>query len=258
MQASPFPDGLVRFDVVIAGCGPTGAMLAAELRLHDVRVLVVDPETEPGSMARIVGLHIRSIEIMAMRGLLERVREHARQRPIGGIFAGIPKPAPDGLDSTYAYMLGIPQPVLARLLEDRAGELGARIRRGPAVVGFAQDDDGVTVELSDGERVRARHLVGCDGARSTVRKRLGLAFPGEPARVHTLMGELEATAAGRRRSRTSGAPCAPSPAPTSASTPRARCRASATPRGWPSATAWGASCSAATPRTSTRRPVARA
>ena len=55
------------FDVIIVGCGPTGAMLAAELRLHDVRVLVLEKETEPVSFVRIVGLHIRSIELMAMR-----------------------------------------------------------------------------------------------------------------------------------------------------------------------------------------------
>src|SRR5882724_7938202 len=87
------------FDVIIAGCGPTGAMLAAELRLHDVRVLVLEKETEPVSFVRIVGLHIRSLELMAMRGLLERMLEHGRQRPAGGFFAAINKPAPEGLDS---------------------------------------------------------------------------------------------------------------------------------------------------------------
>ena len=82
----------VMFDVIIAGCGPTGAMLAAELRLHDVRVLVLEKETEPVSFVCIVGLHIRSLELMAMRGLLERILEHARQRPAGGFFAAITKP----------------------------------------------------------------------------------------------------------------------------------------------------------------------
>lgn len=179
------------FDVIIAGCGPTGAMLAAELRLHDVRVLVVEKETEPVSFVRIVGLHIRSLELMAMRGLLDRLLEHGRQRPVGGIFAGISKPAPEGLDSAYGYLLGIPQPVVDRLLEERAVELGAQVRRGCSVAGFEQDDAGVTVELSDGEQLRSRYLVGCDGARSTVRKLLGVGFPGEPSRNDTLMGEME-------------------------------------------------------------------
>lgn len=179
------------FDVIIAGCGPTGATLAAELRLHDVRVLVLEQETEPVSFVRIVGLHIRSLELLAMRGLLDRILEHGRKRPAAGFFAAIGKPVPTGLDSAHAYLLGIPQPVLVRLLEEHANHLGAQVRRGCAVTGFEQDDEGVTVELADGERLRSRYLVGCDGGRSTVRKRLGVGFPGEPARTETLMGEME-------------------------------------------------------------------
>jgi 2-polyprenyl-6-methoxyphenol hydroxylase-like FAD-dependent oxidoreductase len=183
------------FDVIIAGCGPAGATLAAELRLHDVRVLVVDKEPEPvSSFVRVVSLHIRSLELMAMRGLLDRLLERGRQRPVGGVFAAIGKPAPENLDSAYAYLLGIPQPVVDRLLEEHAAGLGAEVRRGCAVTGFEQDDEGVTVELADGERLRARYLVGCDGARSTVRKLLGVGFPGEPSRNDTLMGEMAASA----------------------------------------------------------------
>jgi rifampicin monooxygenase len=179
------------FDVIIAGCGPTGAMLAAELRLHDVRVLVLEKEPEPvSSFVRIVSLHVRSLELMAMRGLLDRFLERGRRRPVGGIFAAIAKPAPEGLDSAYNYLLGIPQPVIVHLLTEHAVELGARVRRGCAVAGLEQDDEGVTVELADGEKLRSRYLVGCDGARSSVRKLLGVDFPGEPARNYTLMGEM--------------------------------------------------------------------
>ncbi|WP_433274171.1 rifampin monooxygenase [Actinosynnema sp. CS-041913] len=191
---SPAPDAdhaAPAFDVIIAGCGPTGAMLAAELRLHDVRVLVLEKDTEPVSFVRIVGLHIRSIELMAMRGLLDRILERGRRRPAAGFFAAIAKPAPEGLDSAHAYLLGIPQPVIVDLLEQHAIRLGAQVRRGRAVAGVEQDDDGVTVELSDGERLRTRYLVGCDGGRSTVRKLLGVGFPGEPSRTETLMGEME-------------------------------------------------------------------
>ena len=193
MNSAQFTAGRapLMFDVIIAGCGPTGATLAAELRLHDVRVLVLEKDAEPVSFVRIVGLHIRSIELMAMRGLLERILEHGRQRPAAGFFAAISKPAPDGLDSAHAYLLGIPQPVIVNLLEEHALELGAQVRRGCAVADFEQDDDGVTVELDGGERLRSRYLVGCDGGRSTVRKLLGVGFPGEPSRTETLMGEME-------------------------------------------------------------------
>jgi 2-polyprenyl-6-methoxyphenol hydroxylase-like FAD-dependent oxidoreductase len=166
-------------------------MLAAELRLHDVQVLVLEQEAEPPSYARIVSLHIRSLELLAMRGLLDRILRHGRQRPAAGFFAAITKPAPEGLDSQYGYLLGIPQPVIVQLLEEHAIELGAEVRRGSAVVGFEQDDEGVTIELADGQRLRARYLVGCDGAHSTVRKRLGVGFPGEAARTETLMGEMQ-------------------------------------------------------------------
>ncbi|MFC8433962.1 rifampin monooxygenase [Streptomyces sp. NPDC057253] len=190
METSQFTAGLTSYDVIIAGCGPTGAFLAAELRLHDVRVLVLEKETEPTSFVRIVGLHMRSLELMAMRGLLDRLLPHGRRRPARGFFAAIDKPVPQGLDSAHAYLLGIPQPVVVRLLEEHAAGLGALVRHGCAVAGLEQDDEGVTVELADGERVRARYVVGCDGGRSTVRKLLGVGFPGEPSRTGTLMGEM--------------------------------------------------------------------
>lgn len=179
------------FDVIIAGCGPTGALLAAELRLHDVRVLVVERETDPPPYVRIVGLHIRSLELLAMRGLLDRVLEHGRRRPAGGFFAAIAKPAPADLDTAHPYLVGIAQPVVVRLFEQHAIDLGAQVRRGCVVADVEQDDAGVTVRLADGEQLRCRYLVGCDGARSTVRKVLGVGFPGEPSRNETLLGELE-------------------------------------------------------------------
>ncbi|MCO8276987.1 FAD-dependent monooxygenase [Actinoplanes sp. TRM 88003] len=180
------------FDVVIAGGGPTGMMLAAELRLHGVRVLVVEKDVEPPLFVRSLGLHVRSIEIMDQRGLLEQFLAHGRQHPVGGFFAGIDKPAPH-LDSEHAYVLGIPQTVTDRLLAEHAAAAGAEIRRGCEVLSFTQDDYGVTVVTSAGEE-RASFLVGCDGGRSTVRKLAGVGFPGEPARVETLLGEMEATA----------------------------------------------------------------
>ncbi|MGW3771994.1 rifampin monooxygenase [Actinomadura verrucosospora] len=181
-------------DVIVVGGGPTGMMLAGELRLHGVGVLVLEKDEEPAPFVRSLGLHARSIEVMDQRGLLERFLAHGKTYPVGGFFAAIRKPAPEGLDTAHPYVLGIPQPVTDRLLAERAAELGAEIRRGSEVVGVSQDEDGATAELADGTRLRARYLVGCDGGRSTVRRLLGVAFPGEPTRVDTLLGEMQATA----------------------------------------------------------------
>lgn len=192
-------------DVIVVGGGPTGLMLAAELRLHGVRVVVLEKEAAPTGQARALGLHVRSVEVLDQRGLLERFLALGQQYAVGGFFAGLDKPWPDRLDTAHSYVLGIPQNITERLLTGHAVELGTEIRRGRELVGLSQDEDGVTAELAessasetsirtDGMHLRSRYLVGCDGGRSTVRRLLGVAFPGEPSRVDRLLGEVEVAA----------------------------------------------------------------
>ncbi|PZR51783.1 FAD-dependent oxidoreductase [Xylanimonas oleitrophica] len=178
------------YDVIVVGAGPTGVWLATELALHGVDAVVLERDAEPTRVVRALGLHARSIEVLALRGIADRFLDAGQTYPVGGHFAGIQKPAPE-LDTTYPYVLGLRQTEVERLLLEHAAERGVEIRRGQPVVGLDQDDEAVTVELAGGERLRARYVVACDGGRSTVRKLLGLGFPGEPASNEWLLAEFD-------------------------------------------------------------------
>jgi 2-polyprenyl-6-methoxyphenol hydroxylase-like FAD-dependent oxidoreductase len=169
-------------DVVIAGAGPNGLMLACELSLAGVRPAVLERLPEPSTEPRANGLVGQVVRMLDRRGLYERVT--------GG--AEPPKPAPaymfaamrldlTVLEDNPLYVLPVPQARLTQVLAERAAELGVEVRRGHELTDLAQDDEAVTATVAgpDGTyRLRTRYLVGADGGHSVTRKRSGIAFPG--------------------------------------------------------------------------------
>jgi 3-(3-hydroxy-phenyl)propionate hydroxylase len=180
-------------DVVIAGAGPTGLMLACELRLAGVDVIVVERLAGRTGESRAGGLHSRTLEVPDQRGVLDRFLAVGELQPVGH-FSGL-RLEFDAYESRHPYPLGIQQSEIERLLEEWAAELGVQVRRSSPVSGVHQDEAGVTVELDTGEAapatLRARYLVGCDGGRSTVRKLAGIGFPGTPATMTAMVGDVE-------------------------------------------------------------------
>jgi 3-(3-hydroxy-phenyl)propionate hydroxylase len=178
--------------VVIAGAGPTGLMLAAELALANVDVAIVERRNSQELVgARSRGLHARTIEVLDQRGVAERFLAEGQVAQVAG-FSFIPLDISD-FPSRHPYGLALLQHHFERILAEWVGELSVPIYRARAVTGFSQDDTGVDVELSDGGVLRAQYLVGCDGGRSTIRKRAGIDFPGWDASTSYLIAEVEMT-----------------------------------------------------------------
>src|SRR5919198_1070905 len=178
--------------VVIAGGGPTGLMLAGELALAGVDVAIVERRASqdlPGSRAG--GLHSRTIEVLDQRGIADRFLAEGQVAQVAG-FASVRLDISD-FPTRHNYGLGLWQKHIERILAGWVGELAVPIYRGRAVTGFAQDDTGVDVQLSDGHSLRAEYLVGCDGGRSVVRKAAGIEFPGWDPTTSALIAEVEMT-----------------------------------------------------------------
>ncbi len=178
--------------VVIAGGGPTGLMLAAELALAGVDVAIVERrESQALAGARAGGLHARTIEVLDQRGIAERFLSQGQAMQVAG-FSFIPLDISD-FPVRHNYGLALRQNHIERILAEWVSELPVKLYRGRAVTGFAQDDTGVDVELSGGATLRAKYLVGCDGGRSLIRKKAGIDFPGWDASTSYLIAEVEMT-----------------------------------------------------------------
>jgi len=178
-------------DVVIAGGGPTGLMLGAELALAGVDAVIVERRaTQALDGSRAGGLHARTIEVLDQRGVAERFLAEGQVHPAAVGFALTPLDISD-LPSRHNYVLALWQSDFERILGGWVDELGVPVRRSCEVTGFAQDDVGVDVGLSGGTTLRARYLVGCDGGRSVVRKLAGIDFPGLDPSTSWMIAEVE-------------------------------------------------------------------
>jgi 3-(3-hydroxy-phenyl)propionate hydroxylase len=178
--------------VVIAGGGPTGMMLAAELALAKVDVAIVERRPDHVLVgSRAGGIHSRTIEVLDQRGVADRFLAEG-QTAQAAMFGTTMLDMSD-FPTRHPYALGIWQNQIERIMADWIAELPVRIYYGSEVTGFAQDDTGVDVERSDGESLRAQYLVGCDGGRSLIRKAAGIEFPGWDPTKSTLIAEVELT-----------------------------------------------------------------
>lgn len=176
--------------VVIAGAGPTGLMLAAELALAGIDVAIVERRPDQDLVgSRAAGLHARTIEVLDQRGIADRFLSQGRPAKAAG-FAWNPLDVSD-LPSRHNYVLALWQNQIERLLADWVAELAVPIYRSREVTGFTQDDTRVSVELSDGGSLQARYLVGCDGGRSLVRKAAAIDFSGWDPTTSNLIAEVE-------------------------------------------------------------------
>ena len=176
--------------VVIAGGGPSGLMLAGELALAGIDVAIVERRLDQQLIGlRAGGLHARTIEILDQRGIADRFVSQGQSFPTVG-FHMIRLDISD-FPSRHNYLLALRQNHIERILADWINELGVPIHRGQDVTGFAQEDGGVDVELSGGQRLRAQYLVGCDGGRSTIRKAAGIEFPGWDPTMSWMIAEVE-------------------------------------------------------------------
>jgi 2-polyprenyl-6-methoxyphenol hydroxylase-like FAD-dependent oxidoreductase len=176
--------------VVIAGGGPTGLMLAGELALARVDVAIVERRpSQDLAGSRAGGLHARTIEVLDQRGIADRFLSQGNMAQVAG-FASIRLDISD-FPTRHNYGLGLWQNHIERILAGWVGELAVPIYRGREVTGIAQDGTGVDVELSDGQSLRAKYLVGCDGGRSLIRRAACIEFPGWDPTTSSLIAEVE-------------------------------------------------------------------
>ncbi len=172
-------------DVLVVGAGPTGLTLACELARHGISVRIIDQAEAPSDKSKALGMHARTLEAFETMGVAEElVAKGVKVHGVNNYANGkrIVHLSMDELETRYPYVLSLPQSETERTLAQLLGRLGGSVGRPIQLSAFSQHEGGITATLRHAdarqEEVRARWLVGCDGAHSMVRKALGLPFEG--------------------------------------------------------------------------------
>jgi len=179
-------------DVIVVGAGPVGLTLAGDLARAGVSCTVLERKPERSGLSRAFAVHARTLEVLDARGVADELIATGTPVPevrlSGGVALGLSR-----LPSRFGFVLVTPQYETERVLEDRARSLGADIRYGQDVTGVAQQPDGAAVEIAGAGQLRARYVVGTDGIHSTIRRSLGIPFPGKAVVRSMMLAEVRLT-----------------------------------------------------------------
>lgn len=171
-------------DVLVVGAGPTGLTLACELLRHGLRVRIIDEAEGPTTVSKAIVVHARTLETLRAMGCAEALIAKGQKLHGATLWsngAAVVRADFDELETQYPFILSTPQRETEAVLLDLLAKLGGAVERSTKLVSFKQDGTGVTAALTKGEAAesaRAAWMVGCDGARSVVRKGLDLPFEG--------------------------------------------------------------------------------